>query len=95
MARNKLSGVAFVKLFRILGSAHEEKFTLLLSDGASYMMKAGKLLKETYPKMLHVTCLAHCVQHLAEFIRSKFERLDKIIKRTKAFLRTTQGDYGF
>ena len=74
-------------LYRIFGSAHHEKFTLLLSDGASYMIKAGKILKETYPKMLHVTCLAHCVQRLAEFIKSKFERQDKFIKRTKAFFK--------
>ena len=33
--------------YRVFGSVHHEKFTLLLSDGASYMMKAGKILKHS------------------------------------------------
>ena len=75
--------------YRVFGSVHHEKFTLLLSDGASYMMKAGKI-REKFPKMLHVTCSAHCIQRLTEFIKSKFERQDKFIKRTKASFNNTR-----
>ena len=40
------------------------KFRLFVSDGASYMLKAGKLLKGLFPKLLHITCLAHGLNRL-------------------------------
>ena len=34
-------------------------FCLLLSDAAKYMIAAGTTLKSLYPKLFHVTCVAH------------------------------------
>jgi hypothetical protein len=36
-----------------------EKILLMLSDAASYMVKAGHQLKLLYPNLIHSTCLAH------------------------------------
>nr|CAD7413065.1 unnamed protein product [Timema poppensis] len=40
---------------------NDEKFMVLLTDSAAYMLKAGASLKVFYPKLIHVTCLAHTV----------------------------------
>ena len=43
---------------RNLGS-NRSFFCLLLSDAAKYMIAAGITLKFPYPKLFHVTCVAH------------------------------------
>ena len=35
-----------------------ENFSLFLTDAARYMSSAGKTLKELYPSLMHVTCVA-------------------------------------
>ena len=35
-----------------------ENFSLFLTDVARYMSLAGKTLKELYPSLMHVTCVA-------------------------------------
>ena len=35
-----------------------ENFSLFLTDAARYMSLAGKILKELYPSLMHVTCVA-------------------------------------
>ena len=41
-----------------------ENFSLFLTDAARYMSSAGKTLKELYPSLMHVTCVAHLL-HVA------------------------------
>ena len=36
-----------------------DKLLYLVTDSAAYMLKAGKILKMLYPKLLHSTCLSH------------------------------------
>ena len=36
-----------------------ENFSLFLTDAARYMSLAGKTLKELYPSLMRVTCVAH------------------------------------
>ena len=36
-----------------------ENFLLFLTDVARYMSLDGKTLKELYPSLMHVTCIAH------------------------------------
>ena len=45
-----------IKKFKV----RREDVNLLKSDAASYTCRAGNVLKEIYPNLLHVTCLAHC-----------------------------------
>jgi hypothetical protein len=49
-----------------------EKFLLFVTDGAPYMIKSGRHLKVFYPKIVHVTCLAHALNLVAEKIRYQF-----------------------
>lgn len=53
------------------------------SDAAPYMVKAGKLLMEIYPKMVHVTCLIHGLHRVCETIRSKFDDVNGLISFVK------------
>jgi len=55
---------------------HHENVLLFLSDGAPYMVKAGKVLTTFYPKMLHLTCLAHGFHRVAETVRVQFPFVD-------------------
>ncbi|XP_050530617.1 uncharacterized protein LOC126899610 [Daktulosphaira vitifoliae] len=56
---------------------------LLVSDAAPYMVKAGSAIQIFFPKMLHVTCLAHALHRVAEQIRSDFPLVDKLISSVK------------
>ncbi|KAL4100863.1 hypothetical protein QTP88_020892 [Uroleucon formosanum] len=47
------------------------------------MVKAGSAIQIFYPKMLHVTCLAHALYRVAEQIRSDFPLVDKLISSVK------------
>ena len=57
---------------------------LLLSDSAAYMCKAEKLLKEMYPKLLHVTCIAHLLHNYAIRIKSSYPEVDNLIASIKS-----------
>ena len=61
-----------------------EKFLLLLSDAARYMIKAAETLKILYPRLLHVTCIAHLLHNCAEHIRAHFKAADNLISSIKA-----------
>ena len=41
-----------------------ENFSLFLTDAARYMSLAGKTLKELYPSLMHVTCVAYILQYI-------------------------------
>ena len=42
---------------------NRENFAVLLTDAARYMSLAGKTLKELYPTLMHVTCIAQHLLH--------------------------------
>lgn len=60
-----------------------EKFILYLSDAAPYMLKAGQNLKIFYPNLVHVTCLAHGINRVAECIREQFPLVNDLINYIK------------
>lgn len=57
-------------------------FLLFLTDGASYMKVAGKLLQLKY-SALHLTCLAHGLHRVAEKIRECYPKVDLFISNIK------------
>ena len=59
-------------------------FCLLISDVAKYMIAAGITLKSLYPKLLHVTCVAHLLHNCAMKIKSHFEDVDQLIAKVKS-----------
>ena len=59
-------------------------FSLFLTDAARYMSLAGKTLKELYPSLMHVTCVAHLLHNCAMRVRAHFKNIDEIIATIKA-----------
>ena len=61
----------------------KEKVNLLISDAASNMCRAGKVLKEIYSNLLHVTCLANLVHDCALKVKSFCKKVDDLIAAVK------------
>ena len=61
-----------------------ENFALLLTDAARYMFLAGKTLKELYPFLMHVTCVAHLLHNCAMRVRAYFKNIDEVVATIKA-----------
>ena len=61
-----------------------ENSSLFLTDAARYMSLAGKTLKELYPSLMHVTCVAHLLHNCAMRVRAHFKNIDKIIATINA-----------
>ena len=55
-----------------------ESFSLFLTDAARYMSSAGKTLKELYPFLMHVTCVAHLLHNCAMRVRAHFKNIDEV-----------------
>ena len=60
-----------------------ENISLFLTDAARYMSLAGKVLKELYPSLMHVTCVAHLLHNCDMRVRAHFKNIDKIIATIK------------
>ena len=60
-----------------------KNFSLFLTDAARYMSLAGKTLKELYPSLMHVTCVAHLLHNCAMRVRAHFKNIDEIIATIK------------
>ena len=54
-----------------------EKFLLLVTDRTNYMINTREKLKEQFPKLIHLTCLAHGLHNISETIRLTFPLVDK------------------
>jgi hypothetical protein len=69
---------------KILGEGfNKDAILLLLSDAAPYMVKAAKAIQIFYPKITHVTCLAHGFHRVCEQIRNIFPKVDCLISNIK------------
>jgi hypothetical protein len=66
-----------------LDKAEQENVFLFISDATSCMIKAAKALKLLYPKMIHVTCLAHALHRVAEEVRGSYPEVDQLIANGK------------
>jgi hypothetical protein len=60
---------------------------LFVSDAAPYMIKAAKALQLLYPKMIHVTCLAHALHTVAEEVRGSCPEVDQLIAKGNIFIK--------
>ena len=57
-----------------------DKILLLITDAANYMKLSGKtMISELYPKMTHLTCLAHALHNVCEEIRKDFPLVNRLI----------------
>ena len=58
---------------------------MILTDAAPYMKASANSLKVLYPRMIHLTCLAHGLHRIAETIRENYQKVDKLISNVKKF----------
>lgn len=65
----------------------KNKVLLIVTGAAPYMMKAMRSLNVLYPKMIHVTCLAHGLHRVADFIRTRFSDVNDLISSVKKIFR--------
>ena len=61
-----------------------ENFSLFLTDAARCMSLAGKIVKELYPSLMHVTCVAPLLHNCAMRVRAHLKNVDEIIATIKA-----------
>ena len=67
------------------------KIRLLLTDGAPYCIKAGKGLLGIFPELIHLTCLAHALNRVAELARVTYPKINKLISEVKKiFVKSAQ-----
>ena len=64
----------------------KESFSLFLTDGAAYCLKAGKILKHLFRGVTHVTCISHVMHLSIDKARKCPEGADKCIATLKAAL---------
>lgn len=60
-----------------------DRVLLLVTDAASYMIKAAEALKVLFPKIIHLTCSAHAFHRIAETVRVSFPKVDQLISNGK------------
>ena len=53
-------------------------------DAAKYLEAAGAILKSLYPKLFHVTCVAHLFHNCATKVKSHCEDVDRLISKAKS-----------
>ena len=56
---------------------------LFLTDGAAYCLKGGRGLVSLFPNLVHVTCLAHALNRVAELARTTYPKVNLLISEVK------------
>ena len=56
---------------------------LFLTDAVPHIVKAENAIQAFYPKMVHITCLAHGSHRVAEEMRTIFSQVDSLVSETK------------
>ena len=64
-------------------------YHIFASDGAPSMIAADKLLKQKFPNLIHITCLAHELHRVAETIQNHLKNQFVNIKCEKSFCKST------
>lgn len=69
--------------FYLPDAVPSNKILLMLSDAATYMVKAASNMKIFYENLVHCTCLAHGLNRIAETIRLQFPLINDLIRNGK------------
>jgi hypothetical protein len=67
-------------------SIHYDRVCLIISDQASYMIKAMKNLKCFFPKLHHVTCLAHALHRVSLKVAEEHKEINSLISFFKKIM---------
>ena len=65
-------------------NVERNRFLLLLTDAAPYMVKAGRKLKFFYPRLSHVLCISHLLHNCCLRIKGHFKDVNSVISCVKA-----------
>lgn len=88
---SRLVNNSLTDFFKDSPAPFQDKVLLLVTDAAPYMLKAGVTLKVFFPNMIHVTCLAHGLNRVAEKVRDIFPEVNKLLNNgKKIFLKAPQ-----
>lgn len=69
----------------------DDKVKLLLTNGASYCLKAGNALKGIFTELIHITCICHALKRVAELARTTYPKVSVLIAEIKKiFVKSTQ-----
>lgn len=71
--------------FYLPDAVPSNKILLMLSDAATYMVKAASNMKIFYENLVHCTCLAHGLNRIAETIRLQFPLINDLIRNGKKY----------
>ena len=71
-----------------VGTLQTERFNfvLLLTDAARCMTAAGRVVKQTYPRLLNITSVDYGLHNAAERIHANYEDVDQLIAAVKALM---------
>lgn len=61
----------------------KDKVLVFVTDAAPYMIKAAEAIGVFYPNVTHITCLAHGMHRVCEFIRDCYTNVDLFISNAK------------
>lgn len=61
-----------------------ENVLLVCTDAAPYMIKSMNGLQVLFPKMIHITCLAHGLHRVAELVRFSYAEVNRLISASKS-----------
>lgn len=68
------------------------RLVLILSDQASYMLKAGRELKDMkliFPKLNHITCIVHAISLVCQSISKQYFLVNKFFANQKAWFKNS------
>lgn len=69
-----------------IANGAKERFKLLVTDSAKPMIAAGKRLKDVYPNLIHIFCMAHKFNRIAVTIKDQHKELFKFTGLLKQIL---------
>ena len=81
------------KIKEVIDKIRNEKFSAIVSDNAANVKKAREIIKEEFPSIQNVRCIAHCVNLLAcDIVSHNFTDcfLTKVNTITSYFRNTSQ-----
>jgi hypothetical protein len=81
--------IEIIQLLNYLCDNDTSKFSnisMLISDGASYAIKSGEMLKGLIPSLKHIVCICHGLHNLCETIRNDSPQTNELISFLKRLL---------
>ncbi len=67
----------------IKGGFMKNYFRLLVTDGASYCDKVGKMLKLTFPNLYYIKCICHNIHNICEELVLKNNSANDLVCKLK------------